>query len=793
MVRNYLKIALRNLKKNKSYLLINTFGMGIALTCCMSAYLLVAYNFEFDNHLKKGSVKNIVKVLQHSESTDGNHYQDMVVPAVMPSIATEEIGGLERYMRYVSEGAYVTYMGEETFSENIHFADSTIFDLFSLGLVSGSYESFKDEKSIYLSEKLANKYFANEDPIGKLLVVEFGNKRHEVFVAGVLERMPLNSTFIPNALMRIEPFLATYGIKPDNWGEKRQVSALFELSDINQRSHIQALMDKYVTLRNETTEDTKITSFELLKFDDPISADEANHSYLHNRIPGIALIIFMTLGFIILLIACFNLTNTTMVLTGKRLKEIGLRKVVGSTRGQIILQFFMEIIITIALAVFVGWSMAHVVVAEFAAMWGLLYGLSDLNGINLLVVLILLLFLSALLTGVYPALFSSKFRPILLLNGSLKIAGSNPLTRTLLVSQFALSVIVLIAGIVFTQNAAFQNKIDFGYDMTDLLTVAIEGEQDFNRLRNAIESHPEIKYISGANNHFGPYTSYQKTFQIDTSQFITQVHEIGYNYLQTVGLEIIDGRNFRETMRSDYESAVIINANFRDRYKLSDPIDTRILHQEKVYRVIGVVENHLGGLKSYTSQDFLYQLATPDQYRQLVVRATPNSLPETHDYIEKLWKDIFPGRPFQSDFQEDIVFQEANRYNRNLTRIFLFLTIMGCLLSVSGIYSLTSLNVRKRTKEIGVRKVLGASEFQIVNLVNKEFIVILGVAGLIGGAGGFFLTGWLLNNLYVQHIQVNIFIVILCALVVFSVGIFTTSSIIFKASRINPIKTLRIE
>jgi len=792
MIKNYFKVALRNLMKNKSYVAINTLGMGVALTCCLSAYLLVAYNIEFDNYINKSDVKNVVKVLQHSASADGYYEQNLSVPITMPPIAVQELSGIERSVRYVSEGSYVTH-NNETFSENIHFADEPFFDIFKLKLVSGSTKSFDDPKSIILSQELAKKYFRDEDPIGKQLMVEFGNEKHEVSVGGVLEKMPLNSTFIPEAIMRIDLFLSTFKIEPNNWSERRQVSVLFELSDIRQKENVQSLMKKYIDLRNNAVEDSRLLSFELLDFYHPLSANDANQSYLHNRIPGIALIIFMTLGFIILLIACFNLTNTTMALTGKRLKEIGVRKVVGSTRKQIVTQFFLEIVITISLAVVAGWIMAQVVVPEFAAMWGLMYGLSDLSGANLILALILMLFVGALIAGLYPALFNSKFKPVLLLKGNLRIKGTNGLTRTLLVSQFALSVIVLVAGIVFTQNAKFQNEIDFGYDKSKLMTIKLSGQQDFERLKNVIRSNPKIESISGSRNHVGPYASLKRTFEIDTAEFVAHVYEIGPEYLNTLGLDIVEGRDFIEQSETDLENAVIVDKNFVEKHELKKAIDSRLIHQGKTYRIIGVVENHLDGLKNSRKQDHLYQLVKPEIYRQMIVRTQTEDLKEVQNYIENQWKELFPGRPFASDFQEDILYAEANQYNRNMKRIFLFLTILGCLLSISGIYSLATLNIQKRTKEIGVRKVLGASESQIVKLVNKEFLIILLLAMVIGGAGGFLLTKKLLSDLYVQHIEISIFTVLISGLIIFLVGMITTSGTIFKASRANPTKTLKVQ
>lgn len=792
MVKNYLKVAMRNLLRNKVYVLINTLGMGIAMACCMTAYLLIAYNIEFDEYFSDDQVQHVVKVVHHLETSVGKSDKKLVIPIGMAPQVAQDVSGIEDFTRFCNEDGIVS-QGMNAFYENIRFADPSFFKMFKLRLAQGSYKNFENQKSIYLSEHLAKKYFDDEDPLGKIVAVEFNGKKYEVVVGGVFEKLPLNISFSIDALMRIEIYLDAHAIEPDQWDTNQSSSVLFKLTDISQRQNIGQQMSKYSKLINEKHKDSRSVSFELVPFTTRIINGEVSQSNLRLPIPTIALVIFSTLGFIILLIACFNLTNTTLALTGKRLKEIGVRKVVGSGRSQIVYQFLLEMIVTISLAILAGLLMAQIIVPQFAAMWQLQYGLSDLNKLNLLLALIVLLFIAALLAGIYPALFNSKFNPIDLLKGRKGIKGTNYLTRSLLVIQFSLSVIVFIAGIVFTQNAAYQKNMSLGYDKQNILIVSVQGDREFEQFKNEVSENSKIENISGTANHIGPYTSRYSTVRLDTTIFKTSIYETGVGYFAAVGLDIVSGRDFMENNQTDYESAAIIDENFALNHNLEDPIDAQLFYDDRPYRIIGVVKNHLSGLKQKDDSEHLFTLTRPVNFTKMVVRTSPNDMLAVRSYLEKKWKVLFPGRPFESKLQEDIVYEEANGYNTNLKQIFFFITLLGCLLSASGIYALASLNVQKRTKEIGVRKVLGASVGSIVQLLNREFAIILALAALVGGSGGYFLTNTLLNDLYAQHIEVGFVTIVLCSLSVFIIGISTTSTTIFRTATDDPTKTLRSE
>ena len=654
MLKNYIKVAIRNLLRNKVYVVINTLGVGIAMACCMTAYLLIAFNAEFDDYFNDDQVQNVVKVMHHFEHSNGKQEKDLVIPIGMAPQAKNDISGIEDFTRFGSEGGTVSY-GDNVFHENICFADASFFNMFKLGLVQGSYKNFGNQQSIFVSERIATKYFAEKDPVGEILTVVLNNKKYAVVVGGVFEKLPMNMSFNIDALMRVENYLDAHSIETNRWDGKYSSSTLFKLSDIQQRQSIGQQMNKYVKLLNEHQKEFRSVSFELVPYTTPTIGGEVRQSNLRLLIPTFPLFLFGTLGFIILLIACFNLTNTTMALTGKRVKEIGVRKVVGSGRIQIVYQFFIEMVITISLAIVAGLLMAQLIVPQFAAMWRLPYGLSDLNKLNLLLALVVLLFIAAIITGIYPALFNSKFSPIELLKGRKGIKGTNYLTRSLLVVQFSLSIIVFIAGIVFMQNADYQKKLGLGYDKENILTVSVQDDQEYDRFRNKISGNAEIENIAGAANHIGPYSAEHKTIRIDTSSFQTNIYGVGAGYFGVVGLSILSGRDFIEGNQTDLESAVVIDENFVLNHGLTNPIDAQLFCNDKPYRVIGVVKNHLSGLKQLNNSEHLFMFAKPSDYKIMVLRADPKKILTLRSTLEKEWKIAFPEKPFDSKLQTDAV------------------------------------------------------------------------------------------------------------------------------------------
>lgn len=793
MIRNYLRVAFRGLLKNKSYFVINTFGLGISLACCITAYLLLAFNIEFDNFHDDEKVSHVFKIHTLSTEKSGKKVTDNQAPLVMAPIVADEIAGIERYARFLYGGGALSYK-DKAFNEGIAFTDSSFFDLFDYPLLKGSHKSFKEKNSIFLSEEMAKKYFGDEDPVGKIMVLSSVNDSEiEMLVGGVMKRIPENNTFDFEVLMRMENFMDINKIKIDDWSDWRNPATFVELASPENADDIAKKFDRYIPTRNKVRTDMVVDAYRLEPFKSKFTQDDIRYNWVNLRIGVLPLLVFTSMAGLILLIACFNLTNTSIAMTAKRLKEVGVRKAIGAARVQIISQFLLETIITIVMSLIVGLLMAQIIVPAFVNMWKLSYNLEDLSGVNLFIALIMLVFLTALLAGIYPALHSSKFKPTVLLKGTVKIKGTNFLTRTLVALQFALSVIVLIGGVVFIQNTKFQDEIKFGYDKDMLITVALKGESEFEAMQAAIASNPKILSVGVSDGNLGSST-YQTPIRIDTGEYNVQAAGVGKNYFETMGLKLEQGRTFNLDNATDQAEAVVVNKAFVERTGLTDPIDKIVTLHDVRRHIIGVLENHVDNLyRSKEMEPFIFYPAGKNQYVNLVVKTEHENLPEIQKYLEKVWKELYPTKPFESKYQEDLVLAGSRELNANLEKIFLFITLLGGLLSAAGIFALASLNIAKRTKEIGIRKALGASVNNIVGLLNREFTIILTIAVILGSVGGYVLTGALLGEIYKFHIPVGVATVVLCAATIFGIGIVTTSATILKAAKTNPVDTLRSE
>jgi ABC-type antimicrobial peptide transport system permease subunit len=794
MIKNYLQVAFRNLIRNKSYVIINTLGLGISLACCVAAYLLLAYNIEFDKFHRDEKVANVFKIHTHiKDKSNGGSFQTITAPMPMAPMIAHEVAGIQRFTRFIYGGGLVRYE-DKSFSEGMGFVDSSFFSMFDFPLALGSHKSLKDKYSVFLSQEIATKYFGKEDPLGKILVMNFPNDvQIDVTVAGVFEKIPLNSSFIFGMLMRIENYQDLNKLAVDNWGDWRDPSVFVEVASPENVPAITKQLVKYAGIRNEAKKDAIVNSYQLEPFKSSFDNDSIQDRHVNLRIGAAPLIIFSSLALVILLIACFNLTNTSIAMTAKRLKEVGVRKAIGAARGQIVFQFLLETLITILLSLAVGLAMSQLIVPAFTNMWNLQYSMEDLDGLNLVIALILLVFLAALLAGIYPALFNSKFKPVALLKGNVKINGTNGLTRVLVAIQFALSVIVLVAGVMFIQNARFQEKIKFGYDKEMVLTVDVQSESEFLAMENEVRKNPKILNVAVCDHQAG-YSNYQYPVQVDTSEYQARLMGVGKNYFETMGFVFAEGRPFNMDNASDQAEGVVVNKAFLNKVNMKDPLDKVVTVHNVKRHIIGVIENHVDNLyRSKEPEPFVFYPTQPIYYKMMVVRAEAADLAATQKFLEATWKRIYPGKPFESKFQEDIVLKDTKSTNANLEKIFLFLTVLGGLLSASGIFSLASLNIAKRTKEIGIRKALGATVGSVVSLLNREFIIILTIAGILGSVGGYFFTEALLAEIYAYHIAVSLIPVVVCALVIFVIGISTTSSTILRAAKANPVDSLRNE
>ncbi|MEO9965440.1 MAG: FtsX-like permease family protein [Reichenbachiella sp.] len=803
MIKNYLLIALRNLIKNKNYVIINTFGLGIAMACCLTAYILIAYNIEFDDFHSTDKVQNIFRVHSHVVINGSDYREAISTPTPVAPMAAQDITGIKRFVRISGSqggGASVSYINKETginntFGEYIAYADSTLFDMFDLPLIAGSQQAFKNLHSIFINEEIATKYFGDDEPIGKVLTLSFARGVvKKVIVGGVLAKIPVNNSFYMPMLMRYEHFEEMRALDQPAWGDWNVPATLFELEDPEKAEEIAGYFDKYLPRRNEAFKEQIVERVSLVPFKTRLNQNDMTWSYLNAPIPTEPLMIFIVLAVMIMLIACFNLTNTSIAMVANRLKEIGVRKSMGANKSQVVAQFMLETLIVALLALVAGYLMSMIIVPEFTAMWELPYGIADLSGVNLMITLLLLVFMASILAGIYPSLFSAKLDTINLLKGNVKVNGTNFLTRTLVTIQFAISVIVLIGGVVFIQNTAFQENIDFGYHKEKLMIVGIQSESEYHALAAKARVNPKIEEVGSTEHQIG-FSTYPNPISFEGQEYEVQHLEFGKNYFETMDFEFIHGRAIDYDKANDFNEGAVVSRQLLKSLNIQgDPIGQYVIVRENKKKIVGVIEDFVDNVfRSKDPEPYIFYATVGERWRNMVVRAQPADLASVNEFLETAWKEMYPTKPYDSNFQEDILLAGTKQTNGNLKKIFLFLTLLGGLLSASGIYSLASLNIARRTKELGIRKALGATTQNILFLLNKEFIIILVLAGIFGGIGGYYGTTWILDLIYAFHISVQFVPIFLSSIGIFIIGIATTSITIYRGARVNPADTLRNE
>ncbi|TAL61558.1 MAG: FtsX-like permease family protein, partial [Bacteroidetes bacterium] len=496
----------------------------------------------------------------------------------------------------------------------------------------------------------------------------------------------------------------------------------------------------------------------------------------------------------ILLIACFNFANTSIAAFGKRLKEIGLRKTFGGQRKQLVTQFMFETLIICFLALFVGIALAEFLVPAYSSLWAYMSIELSLTKYALFwIFLLLLLLLTGFISGVYPAIYVSSFSPVNVLKGDSPFRGSGRLSSVLLTLQFSISVMSLVMGIVFAKNAEFQKTLDRGYDVDNLIAVPLPSEY-YTSFRNEIITNPKIIAAEGTQNHIG-FGNYRRPIKDEEKKLEVDVLDIGPEYAQTIGLRLVEGRLFDKsrTAADRANGSIIVNQKLVNDFEWKDPVGRSItLYDTTRLTVIGVVNDfYLSGLWRVIEPTML-KLAPDDQYGILTVRAKPEDLPGVLEYLNSKWKSRNTNYIFGGVTQEDIM-QEEKVINGSIMKVNIFLAIAATLLSLIGMYNLVSLDIIRRTKEMGIRKIQGATVVLIMFLVSKKFLIVLFVASVLGCIGGYYLSVKLMDSIWDYFVDVRAGTLLLAASIMF---VTTTVTLIFKIARAamkNPVVSLRYE
>ena len=706
----------------------------------------------------------------------------------------QDLSGVEAVTRYRNSYSPVKY-GENIFSKRIGYADPNFGDVFDINVVKGNKDALKEKGNILISERIAEIFFGKEDPIGKVISVYNDKDEESTFlIAGIFKTLPLNSSFRHELLTQIENFEDMWEIEDDKWDS--WVAATFllvrnhdELPNINEQ------LKKYLPAQNDAREDWKITSFFTKSLKDIADDREVWANWLGASFHPAAVAAPPIMAIFILLIAAFNFMNSTISFAGKRLKEIGLRKVFGGLRRHIIIQFLSENLIISFIAMILGIFIAGYLVPEYSSMWEYMdISLNFLENPSLLIFILVMWVFTSLMAGAYPAFYISKFNPVKIFRDKLKLSSKNRFSRFLLGFQFFTSVMALVSGVMFAQNAFFQDNLDLGYNKENLIVLGMHNIEDYKPFEQVIKDNPKIEKYAGTNYHIG-YGNYNRSIKYLDQQVETGVMHIGHNYLDAMGVDITSGRGFNlQNQGGDIQdNNIIVNEKFVSDFGLKDAIGKTVYVNDTLpLHIIGVSKDvYLYGAWA-AIEPLIYRLSPEEEYRTFVIRTSKDNLTELNEKLKSDWSELVPNYPYEGRFQEELL-EESKQINKNIKIMFVFLAICALFLSAIGLYTLVSLSVVNRTKEIGIRKVMGASISKIMLIITKPFSILIIIATVLGCIGVYYLSEMLMNSIWDKYMSPNALSFTIPVVLILFISLATIIWRVYRAAVQNPANSLRYE
>jgi ABC-type antimicrobial peptide transport system permease subunit len=791
MFRNYLLVTFRNLWKNKIFTLINIIGLGIALAVCIVAFFNHMFNYEFDR-----THKNFDEIYRVTCFRDmqGREQEYGLAPSTLGLQIKKDIPGVLRAARLQRTGSPVK-RGDDIFPAQVSFVDPEFLEIFTLPSIHGDTKTISGTGNVLISETMAKTLFGDEYPVGKpVSIINDQNKEFTYTINAVFRDFPDNSSFRIDIISDYRNFLSMWNVDDANW--RLWTTALFiQVKDKSLLPSISNSLKNYLPVQNRAREDFRINRFSLIPLKD-VGSNTRNiwSSGLFPSLHPAALIAPPVMAIFILLIACFNFANTSISAFSKRLKEIGLRKTFGGQKRQLVSQFMFETLIICLMALFVGIAFGSVLVPAYSNLWA--YMSIELTFSQYRVFwlfLPLLLLITGFLSGVYPALYISGFSPIYIFRGTTTFRGSGKLSSILLTLQFTISVMSLVMGIVFVQNSNYQKSLDQGYDKDKLIVVPITTEL-YIPFRNEIVTNPKIIAAEGTFHHLG-WGNYRRPIKDSEKQLEVDVMDIGPEYAQVLGLRLLSGR-FSDRNRAEADrknNSIIVNEKLVKDFGWTDAVGKTVtLYDTTTLNVIGVVEDFFMSGVWEEIEPAMLKIKDDRQFNVLVVRANTEDLPGVLDFMSQKWKTLGTNQIFGGRFQEDLL-QEEKDINNSILKVVVFLAIIATILSLIGMYNLVSLDIIKRTKEVGIRKIQGATVPVILYIVSRKFMLVILIASALGCAGGYFMSLQLLDSIWDYFVPIGAGILLSAALMMIIATGVTISIKIIKAALRNPVDSLRYE
>jgi putative ABC transport system permease protein len=811
MIKHYLKIAFRNLARQKWLAAINISGLSIGLAC-FSLFLLYAVNeFSFDRFHKNAS--NTYRVYRWTEAMQGEPASgDVYLPMPLGPALKQDLPDVENFVRIQEAwGESYVRVGDKIDRIKVSFADPQIFSMFSFKLKSGNRKTALNAlNNIVLTEKTAKQIFGEEDPLGQSIQIKQDENFEAFTVTAIAENIPSNSSIQFQALGNFEYIGTTSSGKRsvNNWMR----SAYHTYITLKPGSRLASDPNSLVPFRKKyyPTEEEEARKAGYWKEKgvpvkyglQPLLSIHTDTKVWGGDVPAVnpkTIWILLGIAFGVLLIACINFTTLAIGRSASRAREIGIRKVVGSAREQLVFQFLSEALLLTVFSVALGLIISYLLLPSFNQLAGkdLTFSLQQFP--ELVWLIIGLTLVVGILSGSYPALVLSGFKPLEVLKQKIKVGGSNLFTRSLVTVQFVLSIGLIASTFIILQQLKFMTGKNPGFQKENIVVVNasdVDGKKIYPLFRQAVLNDPSIAAIAGSELGLGEGTGWSRS-GFDYKGNLKQVFEyfIDPGYIPLMGMQIIKGRNFDPAIGSDTVTSVIVNeAMVRD---FGWDIDSAVGQQLTGYSerrtpvVVGVVKDfHFRPLSEKVEPQMFHQFSDYSPFK-FFVRIKPGDPSKALATLNKTWSSLVVDLPFRYDFLDESLnnfYKSEARWSRIIGwagGISIFLACLGLL----GLAALAAVN---RTKEIGIRKVLGASIPNIIGLLSKDFLKLVIIAIIIASPlAWYFMNKWLQDFAYRINIGWMVFIV--AGLFTAALALVTISLQAIKAALANPVKSLRTE
>jgi putative ABC transport system permease protein len=787
MILTIFKTVIRNIIKHRVYSIVNIAGLTIGLTAFILISLFLKYEFSWD---KQNEKYDRIYRIQIRALLSGKEEVGTQTPPNLTDLLKDKYPEFEKIL-LIREvwGQFLSSSHTQAFFESQGFySEPEVFDMFSYDFTLGDKtKALSDPFSIVLSETMADKLFPNENALGKTVLVE---KKFSLNVTGVYKDLPRNSSLRPSYIISFSSFqtIKNWENYRNSWSCSFRTYAL-----LKKGANYKIVNKKIVNFINEHHHDPLNQKIYLLPLSKVYLEPTDKNDY------KVAIYIYGLVAIFILILSSINYINLTTSNASIRAKEIAVRKVNGSSRGLLIVQFIGETIVLSLLAACFALFFSQLLLPLFNSVVNRDITFSYINNFQFISVIIIIAIGVGLLSGIYPAFVLSSFKTLDLLKGDVYLRQKNEMSpkRVLVTFQYAISIFLIIISFVIFQQIRYMMNLDLGFDKENLLYVKLQSTREkgsFEDLQNRILKYPEI--IDASISDYLPFMSnYNWVINWEGCQpeekVTAQYNAVGYDYIKTLSMKIINGRNFSREFHSDMGNACIINETACKTFEWSDPIGKRIIDNK--YQVIGVVKDfHPFSMHELIPPCFML-LHNGSIYKENVftIRVAPGKILKakkilTQEFEEYFPNDAFEFRVFSDDFKKDGNFQTWESINST----FLFFTVLIIFLAIIGIFGLVSFTTQRKTKEIGIRKAYGGSIGSIYFNLIKEFIILLFIASIIAWPAAYFLYQFVPGA---YKCGIHIWEFLSATSIVLLMTLITTSYQTVKVSLTNPIQALRYE